>query len=356
MHVRQLITGIPMEKTSRQIPIIGITMGDPVGIGPEIIVKALSQQDKKSAYAPVVIGDRALLEREINKLQVPLSLTQIESPEDISSSVRTIHVLPTSRLHPDDAVYAQPTKKTGQAMASYIIQAVKLAQEHKIDAIVTAPINKKSLQDSGHDYPGHTEMLARLTDTQDVVMMLVGTKLRVVLITIHCAISRVPKLLSVEKINKTITITHKSLKTFFAISSPRIAVAGLNPHAGEGGVFGNEEQDIIVPAIQKLQREGIDATGPYPPDTLFYYAARGRFDAVVCMYHDQGLIPLKLLHFEDGVNVTLGLPLIRTSVDHGTAYDIAGKASANPASLLSAIDMAVQMARKRKALSVKYKM
>jgi 4-hydroxythreonine-4-phosphate dehydrogenase len=187
-------------------------------------------------------------------------------------------------------------------------------------------------------------MLAQLTNTRDVVMMLAGEKLRVVLVTIHCAFDQVPRLITTGKILKTILITAAGLQGYFAITAPRIAVAALNPHAGEDGLFGAEEQEIIMPAILQAQKQGVNAAGPYPPDTLFYYAARGKFDAVVCMYHDQGLIPLKLLHFADGVNITLGLPIVRTSVDHGTAYDIAGRGVADPASLINAITIAASMA------------
>jgi len=175
------------------------------------------------------------------------------------------------------------------------------------------------------------------------VMMLAGPRLRVVLVTIHCALSRVPQLLTIEAILRTIRITHADLRSRFGLERPRIAVASLNPHAGEAGMFGQEEESVILPAIRLAQSDGIDASGPHPPDTIFHRAARGDFDVVVCMYHDQGLIPLKLLHFDDGVNVTLGLPIIRTSVDHGTAYDIAGRGIANPASMLQAIRTAVEM-------------
>jgi 4-hydroxythreonine-4-phosphate dehydrogenase len=336
-----------MNESNKLLPIIGITMGDPVGIGPEIIIKALSSGELFNICRPVVFGDKAILEREIKNLNSSVTLDTIESLEDFSSSTGTINVIQASQLYPEKTLYAQPTIETGKAMASYIIQAANMAKEQKIDAIVTAPINKRSLQEAGYDYPGHTEMLAHLTDTKDVVMMLAGEKLRVVLVTIHCALSRVAQLLEPEKIIKTILITHASLKKYFSIPNPRIAVAAFNPHAGESGLFGEEENKKILPSIKQAQTRGIDASGPYPPDTLFYHASQGKFDAVVCMYHDQGLIPLKLLHFEDGVNVTLGLPIIRTSVDHGTAYDIAGKGVANPASLLNAIKMAVQMAQAR---------
>jgi 4-hydroxythreonine-4-phosphate dehydrogenase len=332
-------------KKHKPLPVIGITMGDPVGVGPEIIIKALSNSFLFDLCCPVVLGDRALLEREIEKINATVKLSLIESLEEISFSPGTINLLPTSHLKTHDTRYGQPTRKTGKAMATYIEQAVTMAMNKIIDAVVTAPINKKSLHKAGYDYPGHTEMLARLTNTRDVVMMLAGEKLRVVLVTIHCAICQIPKLLEHKKILKTIHITNESLRKYFSIGRPRIAVAALNPHAGEAGLFGKEENEIILPAIEEAQDVGIDATGPYPPDTLFYYAAKGNFDVVVCMYHDQGLIPLKLIHFDEGVNITLGLPIIRTSVDHGTAYDIAGTNRANPASLLNAIRMAIQMAQ-----------
>jgi 4-hydroxythreonine-4-phosphate dehydrogenase len=334
-------------KKNKSLPVIGITMGDPVGIGPEIVIKALSSAGLFDLCRPVVIGDKAILEREIKSLNASVKLDINESVENATSSTGTISLLPASRLNPDTAAYGWPTRETGRAMGDYIVRAVALATAQKIAAVVTTPISKKSLQEAGFAFPGHTEMLARLTDTKDVVMMLVGEKLRVVLVTIHCAVSEVPKLLDQEKILKTVLITHESLKRYFSIDKPRIAVAALNPHAGEEGLFGNEERAIILPAIQQARDREVDATGPHPPETLFYQAAHGRFDAVVCMYHDQGLIPLKLLHFDDGVNVTLGLPIIRTSVGHGTAYDIAGTAAANPASLLSAIKVAVQMAQAR---------
>lgn len=327
-----------------QLPLIGITMGDPVGIGPEIIIKALSDAAVCSFCRPGVFGDRAILQREIVRLNSRLTIEAVASLDGLSFKHDTVYLFETSFLAPERAAYGKPTPETGKAMASYILQAVSYARDQRIDAMVTAPINKKSLQDAGYDYPGHTEMLARLTSTGDVVMMLAGDRLRVVLVTIHCALSKVPELMTSDSIIKTITITHKALKKYFSLESPRIAVAALNPHAGEGGIFGSEEEQIIAPAVRCARDMGIDASGPYPPDTLFYQAAQGRFDVVVCMYHDQGLIPLKLLHFDDGINITLGLPIIRTSVDHGTAYDIAGKGIASPASMLNALRAAAHMA------------
>jgi 4-hydroxythreonine-4-phosphate dehydrogenase len=229
-------------------------------------------------------------------------------------------------------------------MAGCITAAVRHARASLIDAIVTAPISKVALRQAGYEYPGHTEMLARLTGAPHVAMMLAGDRLRVVPVTIHCPLRDVPERLSTHAILQAIHLTHDALRRYFSLDRPRIAVAALNPHAGEGGLFGDEEASIIAPALRQAHVGHIDASGPHPPDTVFYHAARGDYDAVVCMYHDQGLIPLKLLHFDDGVNLTLGLPVIRTSVDHGTAYDIAGRGLASPASLLSALRLASRMA------------
>ena len=326
------------------LPLIGITMGDPTGIGPEVVIKALSSPSVFNRCRPVVFGDAAILEREKQLLKSSISINITDEINQAVLSCGTLDVFSLSTLDPDTVSHGHPDKKTGKAMGSYIIRAVSMTLQGKLDAMVTGPINKKSLQEGGYPYPGHTEMLAQLTNTSDVVMMLAGENLRVVLVTIHCSFKQVPRIITTDSIVKTILITAAGLQSYFAIPAPRIAVAALNPHAGEDGLFGTEEQKIIMPAIQQAQNEGVNATGPYPADTLFYYAARGKFDAVVCMYHDQGLIPLKLLHFADGVNITLGLPIIRTSVDHGTAYDIAGKGVADPSSLVNAITTAASMA------------
>jgi 4-hydroxythreonine-4-phosphate dehydrogenase len=228
-------------------------------------------------------------------------------------------------------------------MEAYITTAVDLAVSGKIAAMVTAPINKEALKMGGSRYTGHTELIAERVGCERYAMMLAGDRLRVVLVTIHMALTKVPAALTPEKIQTVLEITAESLRSRFGIPVPSIAVAGLNPHAGEGGLFGDEEERLIAPAVAKArQTTGATITGPLPPDTVFVAAAAGRYDAVVCMYHDQGLIPLKLLHFEDGVNTTLGLPIIRTSVDHGTAYDIAGTGRAGCASLEAAVRMAVQ--------------
>ncbi|MEW5909692.1 MAG: 4-hydroxythreonine-4-phosphate dehydrogenase PdxA [Thermodesulfobacteriota bacterium] len=230
-------------------------------------------------------------------------------------------------------------------MVRYISTGVEMAKNGAINAMVTCPINKKALHLAGIHHPGHTELIAELTNTGDFIMMMAGKRLKVTLVTIHIPVKAVPKGLSVEKITKTIQLTAEGLKTLFGVKNPRIAVAGLNPHSGEDGRFGIEEMSIIRPAVLRSARKGIFIEGPLPPDTVFYHALHGRYDAVVCMYHDQGLVPFKLIHFKDGVNVTLGVPIIRTSVDHGTAYDIAGTGKGDPGSLLSAIRLAARQAR-----------
>jgi 4-hydroxythreonine-4-phosphate dehydrogenase len=336
-----------MNDKSSTTPIIGITMGDPAGIGPEIVVKALSRHEVHSQCRPVVFGDPAIIQRELHNLHSRLSINPIDKIDQAQFSPAVLNLFSLSNLNAESTRYGHPNRESGNAMGQYIIRSVTMALNHEIDAIITAPINKKSLQVGGYQYPGHTEMLAHHTSTADVVMMLAGEKLRVVPVTIHCALQEVPKLITADKIVKTILITDKGLKNYFSLSSPRIAVAALNPHAGEEGLFGEEEKEIIIPAIEQAQQRSAQVFGPLPADTLFYHASRGKFDAVVCMYHDQGLIPFKLLHFDDGVNITLGLPIIRTSVDHGTAYDIAGKGFASPLSLINAIRVAVQMAQAR---------
>ena len=331
-----------MAKT--KLPIIGITMGDPTGVGPEIIVKVLSLESTFRFCHPVVLGDRNILERAIQQLNAPLAVNEMETIAPENLQYGALNLVPLSALPLDKAAYGNPTKACGEGMVTYITEAARLALDGTIDAITTAPISKKALSDAGYSYPGHTELLAELTGSTDYVMMLAGERLRVALVTIHCSLRDVFHLLTTEKILKTIRITNDALRDFFGEARPRIAVAALNPHAGEEQLFGCEEKTIILPAIERARQSGINVEGPLPPDTLFYHAAQGGYEAVVSMYHDQGLIPLKLLHFEDAVNITLGLPLIRTSVDHGTAYDIAGTGKANPSSLLNALKIAARMA------------
>ena len=332
-----------MRHALQKQPVVAVTMGDPCGIGPEIVVRALARPEVRAVCRPLVLGDEGALRRALAVTGVRLAITVCEAPPpDLPPD--TLPLLPLSVLHPEGMASGAPTVASGKAMAEYIVRACRLCLDGGADAMATAPINKEALNRAGIRHPGHTELLAELTGASDFVMMLAGERLRVTLVTIHESLADVPRLVTTEKVLATIRTTHRDLHRYFR-KNPRIAVLALNPHCGEGGMFGDEEVRIIAPAIARAQAEGIDASGPHSADTLFHFAARGEYDAVVCMYHDQGLIPLKLLHFDDGVNVTLGLPIIRTSVDHGTAYDLAGTGRASDASMAAAIRMAARMAR-----------
>lgn len=314
-------------------PVIAITMGDPAGIGPEVALKAFSSKRVKRAARPVILGDLALLTRLSEKLG-------LKFPP--ASNVINLSTLDLKKLGP-----GRPTIESSKAMVSYIEEAVYMAVNGYADAMVTGPINKESAKLAGFKFPGHTEFIAHLTGAKDFSMMLGGDIIKVVLVTIHEPIKKVPGLITLKNVLETIKITDSSFKKFFGLKKPRIAVCGLNPHAGEGGLFGNEEIKIIAPAVNEARSIGINAIGPLPPDTVFFRMKEGEFDCAVCMYHDQGLIPLKLMHFENAVNVTLGLPIIRTSVDHGTAYGMAWKGRASAESMIAAIEMAAKMAGKR---------
>lgn len=326
------------------LPIVGITMGDPVGIGPEVILLALREPIINQICMPLVIGDVRILEFVGKCSKSDLHFNKIQTAGSGVYKQSCVDVVNVSDLDPDKISWGSPTMLTGQAMVSYIEYAVNMAMNGEIDAVVTGPINKASMKMAGSSFAGHTELLSERTKAEDVVMMLAGDKLRVVLVTIHIPLNNVSAALTSDGILKTIEITRLALSERFGIKEPRLAVAALNPHAGEEGIFGNEEKQVITPAIRLAKNRDIKVSGPFPPDTVFYNAAKGAFDAVVCMYHDQGLIPFKMIHFTDGVNTTLGLPIIRTSVDHGTAYDIAGTGKADPGSLIAAIKMAAEQA------------
>ncbi len=328
-------------------PILALTMGDPVGIGPEIIVKALADSQIYQVCRPLVLGDFPALERARLELSPGANLHLAERPELGRYKAGTMDLLPLSELKPEDLEYGRPTRASGKAMVSYILRAIELAMEQKLAGMVTAPISKLSMNLSGYHYPGHTELLAEKTGTPEVAMMLAGDEFRVILATIHCALAEVPGRLSTASLVRFFHLICRALDRDFGLAGAPLAVAALNPHAGEGGMFGREEEEIIIPAIKQAQAAGLPVEGPFPADTLFWRHRHGEFAGVVCMYHDQGLIPLKLLHFIDGVNVTLGLPIIRTSVDHGTAYDLAGTGRATPDSLKAAIKMAAAMAKRR---------
>jgi len=329
-------------------PVIGITMGDPSGIGPEIICKLIHEDDVFEICRPVVIGDPGVL---ADYADPSVQLKEIVSTGEVQGKPGFLEVIKISALDKCDYLPGNPTHAGGVAMVKYILAAVDMSLKGDISAMVTCPLNKALMNRAGYNYEGHTQLISHLTDTEDYVMMLAGNKLRVTLVTIHCALKDVPVKLTKDNVLKTISMTASSLEKDFGIKSPRIAVTALNPHAGEEGLFGQEETSIIRPAIEEAIKSGYDVTGPYPADTLYPKAVSGGYDAVVNMYHDQGLIPLKLLHFSDGVNVTLGLPVIRTSVDHGTAYDIAGKGIADHNSLKSAVLMAAEMVKNRRNYS-----
>lgn len=325
-------------------PVIAITMGDPSGVGPEIIAMALATPEIREICRPLVFGDAAAMERALAVTGVPLRLELLPEGLPPRDAGGVLFLRALSRLEPTDMEYGGPSSDAGDAMYRYITEAVRLCQSGEAAAVVNAPISKEAMNRAGHYYPGHTELVAELTECTDYVMMLAGDRLRVTLVTIHEAIANVPRLITFDRVLTTIRTTHRSLQTYFR-KNPRLAVLALNPHCGEKGLFGDEERRFIKPAVEAARAEGIDARGPFSADMLFHFAAQGDYDGVVCMYHDQGLIPLKLLHFDDGVNVTLGLPIIRTSVDHGTAYDLAGTGSASPLSMAAAVRMAVSMAK-----------
>jgi 4-phospho-D-threonate 3-dehydrogenase / 4-phospho-D-erythronate 3-dehydrogenase len=328
-------------------PILALTMGDPVGVGPEIIVKTLADARIYHVCRPLIIGDLPALERARLSLDPALKIHLADRPGAGRYQSGTLDLMTLSQLAPHDLEYGRPTPASGAAMVDYILTAIDLALAQKVAGMVTAPISKIAMKLSGYDYPGHTELLAEKTQTPEFAMMLAGGDFRVILVTIHCALSEVPQRITKEGLVQLFHLASRALDRDFGLKGVPLGVAALNPHASEEGMFGHEEADIIVPAVAEAQAAGLAVEGPFPADTLFWRHYQGEFSAIICMYHDQGLIPLKLLHFMDGVNVTLGLPIIRTSVDHGTAYDLAGTGKAAPDSLKAAIFMAAEMARRR---------
>lgn len=317
---------------------LAITIGDPGGIGPEVVVKALPAIFGECL--PIVIGDYPVIEEAVSTFGVPLKIRKIVKAEEAFSSPGSLWCLDPCSLRTFKR--GSPDKENGAACVSYIKKAVELAMEKRVDGVVTAPISKEALKLAGFPWPGHTEMLAELTGTKEYAMMLAGGPLKVILVTTHTALKNVPGLVTKERVLKTIRLAKKACD-MLGIQRPVIAVSGLNPHAGESGILGTEEREEIVPAIEGAKEEGIIVQGPYPPDVIFRKAYKGEVDLVVCMYHDQGLIPLKMIAFDTGVNVTVGLPIIRTSPDHGTAYDIAWKGMADPSSMREAIRLAIRL-------------
>ncbi|GIP40055.1 4-hydroxythreonine-4-phosphate dehydrogenase [Paenibacillus sp. J31TS4] len=324
-------------------PVIGITMGDAAGVGPEIILKSLKDAAVYDSCRPFVIGDAKMLERVEPVLQTGLAVRRIASLNEAAFELGTVDCLDLDLL-PADLPFGQVDARAGNAAFRYLEKAIELANAGEIDAICTAPLNKEALHKGGHLYPGHTEILAELTGTKDYSMMLSSPKLKVIHVTTHIGLIDAVKQINPERVYTVLKLAHETLQRA-GTSSPRIAVCGINPHAGENGLFGyGEEEEKIIPAVERARAEGIEAIGPLPADTLFFRAVRGDFDIVVAMYHDQGHGPIKVLGLEAGVNITVGLPIIRTSVDHGTAFDIAGKGIADELSLKEAIRQAVELA------------
>ncbi|MET7466539.1 4-hydroxythreonine-4-phosphate dehydrogenase PdxA [Nonomuraea sp. NPDC005501] len=319
---------------------IGVSMGDPAGIGPEIALKLVA--DRRCDVPVLIIGDAGVLTRARASSGLDVPIRTVASAQDCADATGVAQVLAETAM-PHDLPWGRVDGRAGKAAYRYVAKGVELARDDQIAALVTAPINKEALRLGGHSYPGHTEILAELSGADEYAMMMANDELRVVLVTIHHALRDAIDSITPEAVRRAIRLTHDALRRA-GITAPRIAVAGLNPHAGENGLMGREDLDIIAPAVQRARVAGIDASGPWPADTVFLRARTGEFDAVVAQYHDQGLIPVKYLGLERGVNITIGLPFVRTSVDHGTAFDIAGKGVASHASLLTALDHARTLA------------
>jgi len=325
------------------LPRIAITMGDAAGVGPEIVMKALAHRGLYTRCRPFVIGDAIRLAEAGHITGAGLGLRMVAGPENARFESGTVDVLDL-KLIPPGLPFGKISAAAGHAAHEYVRTATALAMEGRIDAIVTAPLNKEALQAGGHDFPGHTELLAALTGTPEVSMMLTGPGLRVILVTCHMGLARAIAAIEPGLVERTIA-RGRDVLLKAGIARARIAVCGINPHAGENGLFGDgEEEAKIVPAVAACRARGWDVEGPLPADTLFWRARQGDFDMVVAMFHDQGLGPVKVLGLEAGVNITVGLPVIRTSVDHGTAFDIAGTGKADERSLLAAIDAAIELA------------
>lgn len=327
----------------KHLPRIGITIGDPAGIGPEVVLKAVAEQEVQSVCTPVIIGDAQLLAHTARILDLQCGYEIVRRDETIPKESTGPFIYHLDNLSGPIEPGIE-SGVAGRAAAAYIEAAVELCGAGSLDAIATAPINKRALFLGGYSFPGHTEFLAHLTGTEEFAMAFVAANLRIVLLSTHMPIADAIRLVKKDRLVRVIKLTDRELKRW-GIERPRIAVAALNPHGGEGGLFGIEEAEEIAPAVENFRgKEQAHVTGPYSADTIFLRASRGEFDAVISCYHDQAMIPVKCLSFGEAVNVTLGLPFIRTSVDHGTAFDIAGKGIAEHSSMVAAITLAAQLA------------
>ncbi len=324
-------------------PILAITLGDPAGIGPEVVLKALLHREVFAACRPLVVGDQGVLDRAAAWLDVRPRFERIVEISSGSYEEGTVPLLDLANVALADAPVGQVSAGAGRAAVEYVMRACDLAMAGQVEAVVTAPLNKEAMHRAGLLYPGHTELLAERTGAERVSMLLVGPTLRVVHVSTHVSLEEAVRRVTPARVLEVIELAYRACR-MLGIEAPRIAVAGLNPHASENGLFGVQEAEQIQPAIEKARARGWTVSDPQPPDTVFLRATRGEFDIVAAMYHDQGHIPMKLLAFDSGVNVSIGLPILRTSVDHGTAFDIAGTGQASEESMLAAIRVAVTMA------------
>ena len=339
-------------------PVIGITMGDPAGIGPEIIVKALANPALYESCKPLVFADAQVMQNAVAIAGIDLQINSVSGIKDANFGYGIIDVVDLKNVDIKSLEYGKVSANAGNAAFESIRKVIDSAMKGEIDATVTAPINKESINLAGHHFSGHTEIYAHFTDTRKYAMLLADDSLRVIHATTHVPLREACNLITKERIIDVVSLLNDACIRF-GIENPKIGIAGLNPHAGDGGLFGNEEIDIITPAVQQSKSLGYCVEGPVPPDTLFSKAIQGKYDGCVAMYHDQGHIPFKLLGFKwnnktqtmdsvKGVNITLGLPIIRTSVDHGTAFEIAGKGIASADAMAIAIEYAVKMAINKK--------
>ncbi|MFL5430075.1 MAG: 4-hydroxythreonine-4-phosphate dehydrogenase PdxA [Myxococcales bacterium] len=324
-------------------PIIGITMGDAAGIGPEVVAKALDRPEVYGFCRPVVIGDAKRMEKAARIAKVKASVKTVREPSEAAFRHGTIDTIDLAVI-PDDLAFGKLSAVAGDGAYKFIERAVELAQSRKIHAICTAPLNKEALHAGGHRFPGHTELLAALSGTKEVSLMLATAKMRVIHVTTHIGLLDAIAKIEPGLVERTIRRGYDALVRG-GVAKPRIGLCGINPHAGEHGLFGRgEEEEKLEPAVAAVRKDGIDVEGPLPADTLFFRAGRGDFDLVVANYHDQGHGPVKVLGIEAGVNITVGLPFVRTSVDHGTAFDIAGTGKADERSMIEALRQAVALA------------
>ena len=348
-----------MSDTGAERPIIGISMGDPAGIGPEIIVKALSRQRVHQLSRPVVIGDAGVICNAARLIGAPDNVRPIANMSEATFDRGVIEVFDLKNVDLERLQLGKVSAMAGHAAFEAVRETIRLAMAHEIDATVTAPIHKEALAAAGHRFPGHTEIFAHYTGTSDFTMMLAAQNLRVVHVSTHVSLRQACDAVTRQRVLKVIELADEACRRL-GIERPKVGVAGLNPHASDGGLFGDEERQQIVPAIEAARSNGIDADGPHPPDTFFAKAMSGAYDICVAMYHDQGHIPVKIRGFDfdaasgrwarvEGINVSLGLPIIRTSVDHGTAFDQAGKGTASDASMVDAIEYAARLAARPRA-------